>query len=117
MANWLVVALRRALYPGFAFHVYAALDSFGQMVHSIRPAKDRNIIIISNTAQNQAKLIYQSIYRDEVKLLIKIDKITKDALTRLFLYMRFISNAVNLGLAFRSPLLPPSVLMLPIDPH
>lgn len=38
-------------------------------------------------------------------------------LTRLFLYMRFISNAVNLGLAFRSPLLPPSVLMLPIDPH
>lgn len=36
-------------------------------------------------------------------------------LTRLFLYIRFISSAENLGLAFRSPLLPPSVLMLPID--
>lgn len=40
-----------------------------------------------------------------------------EKLTRLFLYIRFISSAENLGLAFRSPLLPPSVLMLPIDPH
>lgn len=36
---------------------------------------------------------------------------------RLFLYIRFISSAENLGLAFRSPLLPPLVFMLPVDPH
>lgn len=38
-------------------------------------------------------------------------------LTRLVLYRLFISNAENLGFAFRSPLLPPIVLILPENLH
>lgn len=40
-----------------------------------------------------------------------------DLLTRLVRYNVFMSNAENLGFACRSPLLPPSVLILPVNPH